>query len=102
MNMKKLMKQAQKMQKDMDEAQSELKEVIVEGSAGGEMVVVKASGQKEILDIKIKEEVVDPSDIEMLEDLILAATKDALNKAEEVANEKMGKFTNGGGFPGMF
>lgn len=98
-NMQKMMKQMQKMQKDMQKAQEELAEKIVEGTAGGGMVTVKANGQKEIIDVVIKEEVVDPEDIEMLQDLVLAATNDALKKIEDLTNETMGQFTKGMNLP---
>lgn len=98
-NMQKMMKQMQKMQKDMAKAQEELAEKTVEGTAGGGMVTVIANGQKEIVDVIIKEEVVDPDDIEMLQDLVLAATNDALKKIEDMTNETMGQFTKGMNLP---
>ncbi len=98
-NMQKMMKQMQKMQKDMAKAQEELAEKTVEGTAGGGMVTVIANGQKEIVEVKIKEEVVDPEDIEMLQDLVLAATNDALKKIEDMTNETMGQFTKGMNLP---
>ncbi|WP_420875149.1 YbaB/EbfC family nucleoid-associated protein [Pseudalkalibacillus hwajinpoensis] len=101
-NMNNMMKQMQKMQKDMAKAQEELKDKIVEGSAGGGMVVVKANGHKEILEVIVKEEVVDPDDIDMLQDLVLAATNDALRNVDELVNKDMGKFTQGLNMPGMF
>lgn len=79
-NMNNMMKQMQKMQKDMAKAQEELGEKTVEGTAGGGMITVIANGHKQILEVKIKEEVVDPEDIEMLQDLVLAATNDALKR----------------------
>ncbi|WP_270182933.1 YbaB/EbfC family nucleoid-associated protein [Alkalihalobacillus sp. CinArs1] len=96
-----MMKQMQKMQKDMAKAQEELKEKTVEGSAGGGMVVVKANGHKEVLEVIVKEEVVDPDDIDMLQDLILAATNDALRNVDELVNKDMGKFTQGLNIPGL-
>lgn len=101
-NMQKMMKQMQKMQKDMQKAQEELSAKEVEGTAGGGMVTVKVNGQKEIIDVNIKEEVVDPEDIEMLQDLVLAATNDALKKIDDLTNETMGQFTKGMNLPGMF
>ncbi|MFZ3591684.1 YbaB/EbfC family nucleoid-associated protein [Bacillus sp. DJP31] len=101
-NMGNMMKQMQKMQKQMAKAQEELGEKRIEGSAGGGMVTVIASGNKEILDVIIKEEVVDPEDIEMLQDLIVAATNDALKKVEELTNNTMGQFTKGMNMPGLF
>lgn len=101
-NMGNMMKQMQKMQKDMAKAQEQLKDETVEATAGGGMVKVIASGEKRILDIQINEEAVDPDDVEMLEDLVLAATNEALSKVDDVVNEKMGKFTKGMNLPGMF
>ena len=101
-NMQKMMKQMQKMQKDMQKAQEELAEKTVEGTAGGGMVTVVVNGQKQVIDVNIKEDVVDPEDIEMLQDLVLAATNDALKKAEELSNNTMGQFTKGINLPGMF
>ncbi|MED3782325.1 YbaB/EbfC family nucleoid-associated protein [Heyndrickxia sporothermodurans] len=100
-NMQNMMKQMQKMQKKMAEAQEELGEKRIEGTAGGGMVTVIVSGHKEIVEVNIKEEVVDPEDIEMLQDLVLAATNDALKKAEELTNQTMGQFTKGLNIPGF-
>ncbi|MBU5215021.1 MULTISPECIES: YbaB/EbfC family nucleoid-associated protein [Heyndrickxia] len=100
-NMQNMMKQMQKMQKKMAEAQEELGEKRIEGTAGGGMVTVVVSGHKEIVEVNIKEEVVDPEDIEMLQDLVLAATNDALKKAEELTNQTMGQFTKGLNIPGF-
>ncbi|HOJ10060.1 MAG TPA: YbaB/EbfC family nucleoid-associated protein [Clostridiales bacterium] len=102
-NMNNLMKQAQKMQKDMAKLQEELEEKTVEASAGGGAITVVASGKKEILEINIKPEVIDPDDLEMLQDLIMAAVNEALRKAEEMVSSEMNKLTGGlGGFPGLF
>lgn len=101
-NMNNMMKQMQKMQKKMMKAQDELHEMTFEASSGGGMVTVSANGKKEIIDIEIKEEVVDPDDIEMLQDLILAATNDVLNQVDEKTNATMGQFTKGLNMPGMF
>ncbi|UYZ01444.1 YbaB/EbfC family nucleoid-associated protein [Peribacillus frigoritolerans] len=101
-NMQNMMKQMQKMQKKMAEAQEELGEKRVEGTAGGGMVTVIVTGHKEIVDVVIKPGVVDPDDIDMLQDLVLAATNDALKKAEEMTNQTMGQFTKGMNLPGMF
>ena len=101
-NMQKMMKQMQSMQKKMAEAQEELGEKKIEGTAGGGMVTVVVTGHKEIVEVTIKPEVVDPDDIEMLQDLVLAATNDALKKAEELTNQTMGQFTKGMNLPGMF
>lgn len=100
-NMQKMMKQMQKMQKDMQKAQEELADKQIEGTAGGGMVTVVVNGQKEIIEVNIKEEVVDPEDIEMLQDLVMAATNDALKKIEELTNETMGQFTKGLNIPGL-
>jgi DNA-binding YbaB/EbfC family protein len=101
-NMNNMMKQMQKMQKQMMKAQEELKDKTVEGTAGGGMVTVTANGHKQVIDIEIKEEVVDPDDIDMLQDLVLAATNDALTKVDEIVNKDMGQFTKGMNLPGMF
>ncbi|WP_409293185.1 YbaB/EbfC family nucleoid-associated protein [Peribacillus sp. SCS-37] len=101
-NMQNMMKQMQKMQKKMEEAQANLGEEKIEGSAGGGMVTVVVSGHKEIIEVNIKPEVVDPDDIEMLQDLVLAATNDALKKADQLTNQTMGQFTKGLNLPGMF
>ena len=103
-NMNNLMKQAQRMQRQMEEKQKELEEKQYSASAGGGAVTVTVSGKKEVLSVKLSEEVVDPDDIEMLEDLIMAATNEALRKVEEETNAVMSKLTGGltgmgGGFP---
>lgn len=99
-NMNNLMKQAQKMQRQMEEKTKELEEKEITASAGGGAVEVTISGKKEVVKIKLAEEVVDPDDIEMLEDLIMAATNEALRKMEEVSSSEMSKLTGGiGGFP---
>lgn len=89
MDMQALMRQAQKMQSDMARAQEELKETVVEGVAGGGMVKVKANCANDILGIEINPEVVDPEDVEMLQDLILAAINDAMAKAGEIAGNRI-------------
>lgn len=99
-NMNNMMKQMQKMQKKMMKAQDELHEMEFEASAGGGVVTVKANGKKEITEIKIEEDVVDPDDVEMLQDLILAATNDVLNQIDEKTNDTMGQFTKGMNLPG--
>ena len=102
-NMNNLMKQAQKMQKQMEEATKELEEKEITAAAGGGAVEVTISGKREVTKVKLAEEVVDPDDIEMLEDLIVAATNEALRKAEEAGAEVMNKMAGGlglgGGFP---
>lgn len=101
-NMGGMMKQMQQMQKKMMKAQDELLEMEFEASAGGGMVIVKANGARDILDVQIKEEVVDPDDIEMLQDLVLAAINDVMKQVEEKTEATMGKFTKGLNVPGMF
>lgn len=97
--MKNMLKQAQKMQRRMMEVQEELDALEVEGVAGGGIVTVKASGKGEIKSLKIDPEAVDPEDVEMLEDTILAAIKDATEKSKRLTEEKMASVT--GGMPGM-
>ena len=99
--MSNLMKQAQKMQKQMMEIQEELADRTVEATVGGGMVTVVANGQQDILSIKIDPEVVDPNDVEMLQDLILAAVNEAHRKAQEMMNQEMGKLTGGLKIPGL-
>lgn len=102
-NIGNLMKQAQKMQQDMAKLQEELKDKTVEATAGGGAITVTATGKKEIKEIIIKPEVVDPDDVEMLQDLIMAAVNEALRQAEEMVNGEMSKITGGlGGMPGLF
>lgn len=98
-NMQNMMKQMQKMQKKMAEAQEELGEQKIDGTAGGGMVTVTITGNKEVVDVKINPEAVDPEDVEMLQDLVLAATNDALKKIEELTNKTMGQFTQGMNLP---
>ena len=101
-NMNNILKQAQKMQENMQKMQEELEAKEVEASVGGGAVTVKANGKKEVIDIAIKPEVVDPDDVEMLEDLVLSAVNEALKKADEETSNKMGKLTGGLNIPGMF
>ncbi|MGC8971311.1 MAG: YbaB/EbfC family nucleoid-associated protein [bacterium] len=96
-----ILKQLQKIQDDMKKTQEELASEIIEGSSGGGKVVVKCNGNQEILEIKISKEVVDPDEVEMLEDLILAAIRDALEKSKSLAEEKMSDFTKRFGIPGL-
>ena len=99
-NMNNLMKQAQRMQRQMEEASKAMEEAEVTTTAGGGAVEVTVSGKKEIVKIKLSPEVVDPDDIEMLEDLIVAATNEGLRKIDEMSEQSMGKITGGmGGFP---
>ena len=100
-NMNQLMKQAQKMQKQMEENQKALEEKEFTATAGGGAVEVTISGKREVTKVKLQEEVVDPDDIEMLEDLIVAATNEALRKVEEESTAVMSKLTGGlGGLGG--
>ena len=94
-NMNQLMKQAQRMQRQMEEAQAQLEETEMTGTAGGGVVEVTVSGKKELTKVKINPEAVDPDDVEMLEDLIMAATNEALRKVDEVSQASMSKFTGG-------
>lgn len=100
-NMNNLMKQAQRMQRQMEEGQKELETKEFSAKAGGGAVEVVVNGKKEIIKVKLSQEVVDPEEIEMLEDLIMAATNEALRVAEEANTEAMSKMTGGlgGGFP---
>lgn len=100
-NVQKMMKQAQKLQRQMLEAQEVLAEERVEGTSGGGMVTVVADGQQNVLEIRISPEVVDPEDVEMLEDLVLAAVSEALRKSRELAEERLGAFTKGMKIPGL-
>ena len=99
-NMQNLMKQAQKMQEEMQAAEKLLDEWEIVGTAGGEAVVVYMNAKKIIDGIEIDESVVDPEDVEMLEDLVLAAIRDGYKKADAVYEEKMGKFSGLGGMGG--
>ena len=96
-NMSNLMKQAQRMQKQMEESTKDLETKEFTATAGGGAVEVTVSGKKEVTRVKLSEEVVDPEDIEMLEDLIVAATNEALRKMEEESQEQMSKITGGMG-----
>ncbi len=98
MNIKKMLKQAQEMQKKL---QQEVEEMTVESSAGGGMVNITMRGNKELLSVKIDPEAVDPDDVEMLQDLIMAAVNEASRKVDEAVQEQMGNMTGGMGFPGL-
>ncbi len=100
MNMNNLMKQAQKMQQKMMQAQEELAEKTLEMTSGGGAVKVVISGKKELKELKINPDVVDPDDVEMLEDLVLSAVNEAIRQADEMYNSEMSKIT--GGMGGMF
>ncbi len=96
-----MMKQAQKLQNKMLKMQEELAGKTVEASSGGGMVNVIANGRQQLVDIRIEKEVVDPDDVEMLQDLVLAAANDALDKAQEMVSGEMGKLTGGMNIPGL-
>ncbi|MDY6822601.1 MAG: YbaB/EbfC family nucleoid-associated protein [Thermodesulfobacteriota bacterium] len=96
-----MMKQAQKLQSKMTKLQEELAEKTVEASAGGGMVKVVADGKQQIVSINIEKEVVDPEDVEMLQDLVIAAVNDALAKSQEMVSGEMSKLTGGMGIPGL-
>jgi hypothetical protein len=100
-NMTQIMKRAQRFQSKMAKVQEEMEQRTVEASAGGGMVQVVANGKQEIVSIRIEPEVVDPDDIEMLQDLIMAAVNDSLGRAKEMVNEEMGKLTKGMNIPGI-
>ena len=99
MNMNNLLKQAQKLQADMEKSQAELEEKEVEASVGGGAVIVKMNGKKEVTDIEIKPEVVDPDDVEMLQDLVLSAVNQAIREIEEIQKSQMSKYTGGMNLP---
>jgi len=96
-----MMKQAQKLQKKMMKTQQELALKTIEASSGGGMVKVIANGAQKIESIVFEKEVVDPEDIEMLQDLVLAAVNDALNKSQEMVSSEMNKLTGGLNIPGL-
>ncbi|MEW6725259.1 MAG: YbaB/EbfC family nucleoid-associated protein [Bacillota bacterium] len=100
--MNKLMKQVQKMQSDMAKLQEELAERTTEGTAGGGMVTAMVNGKNELLELKINPEVVDPEEIDMLQDLIIAAVNDALRRSQEMVSEEMAKISGGMKIPGLF
>jgi hypothetical protein len=97
-----IMKEAQKLQAKMEELQKGLANLRLEGTSGGGMVKATVDGQQNLLEIKIDPEVVDPNDVHMLEDLVVAAINEARRKAQETANEEMKKVTGGLAIPGMF
>ena len=101
-NMNNLLKQAQKFQKQMEDMQKELESKSYEASVGGGAVKVVVNGKKQLSEVTIKPEVVDPDDVEMLQDLVLSAVNEALKQAEEDTNQSMGKLTGGLNMPGLF
>ena len=96
-----VMKQAQKLQAKMQRLQEEMAEKTIETTSGGGMVKVVASGKQQVVSIQIEKEVVDPDDVEMLQDLILAAVNDALLKSQEMVTREMSKLTGGLNIPGL-
>ena len=98
---KQLMRQMEKLQRDMGAAQEELGQLRVEASAGGGAVTAVANGQGELIELRISPEAVDPGDVEMLQDLVLAAVREALEKGRKAQEEKMGSITGGLGIPGL-
>ena len=101
-NMNQILKQAQKMQDNMQKMQQELESKEFEVSVGGGAVTVKVNGKKELLDINMKPEVVDPDDIEMLQDLVISAVNEALRKVDEAQSSQMSKMAGGMNIPGLF
>lgn len=100
-SMNNMMKQVKKMQEQMEKAQAEIEEKEFSSSAGGGMVEATVNGKKEVLSVKINPDVVDPDDVEMLEDLIMVAINDAMTKAANYNEETMGKLTGGINIPGL-
>lgn len=98
-NMQQMLKQAQKMQQNITKLQAELEAREYEATSGGGMVYVKANGKKELLELTIKPEAVDPEDVEMLQDMVMAAVNEVLRTVEETANAEMGKITGGMNLP---
>ena len=101
-NMQSMIKQAQKMQEDMERVQAELEEEVTEVTAGGGVIKIEIKGNREILSIKLDEAVVDPDDIETLEDLIVAAVNEAIKTVDAKSADAMGKVTSGLNMPGLF
>ncbi|HEX2938740.1 MAG TPA: YbaB/EbfC family nucleoid-associated protein [Ruminiclostridium sp.] len=101
-NMNSMIKQAQKMQEEMGKVQQELEEKVYDVTSGGGAVKVTITGKREIKDIELKPEVVDPDDIEMLQDMIVAAVNEAIRKVNDVSEEEMSKVTSGLNMPGLF
>lgn len=101
-NMNSMIRQAQKMQEEMLKAQEELGEKTVDASVGGGAVSVVVNGKKELLEVKIKPEAVDPDDVEMLQDLIVSAVNEAMRKADDMATSSMSRITGGMNIPGLF
>lgn len=102
MNIQEMMRQAQRMQKKLEQVREEAAQKTVEGTAGGGMVVVTANGKNEVQSVQIDKEVVNPDDVEMLQDLIVAATNQAMQRANEMMQEELSKVTGGMPLPGLF
>lgn len=100
-NMGNMMKQVQKMQKEMEKMQADMDEMEIEASAGGGVVTARVNGKKELVSIKIDESIVDPEDVDMLEDLIMAAINEAMRMAEDKMAKEMQKVTGGMNIPGL-
>ena len=100
-NMQQQMQQMQAMQRQMDEVQAQIDEMETSATAGGGAVSVTVNGKKEIKELLIKPDVCDPDDVEMLQDLVIAAVNEALRQMEEISQAEMGKFTSGLGIPGL-
>lgn len=101
-NMNQMMKQVQQIQRKMQETQQQIEQTEYTASVNGGVVEVTANGKKEILNVRIDKEIVDPEDVEMLEDMILTAVNEAIKKVEKDTEEKMGALTGGMNIPGMF
>ena len=101
-NMQQLARQAQKLQQQMTKVQEELEQREYEASAGGGMVTVKVTGKKELVSLEIKPEAVDPDDVEMLQDMVMAAVNEALRTANDTMEREMGRLTGGLNMPGLF
>jgi DNA-binding YbaB/EbfC family protein len=102
MDMQKMMEQAQKMQSQMEQARKDAGDKTVQGTAGGGMVTVTANGRSEVLSVSVEKAVVDPEEIEMLQDLIVAATNQAIQRANDMMQSEVGKITSGLSMPGLF
>lgn len=101
-NYGKMMKQLQEMQQGVAKVQEDLAQERIEATAGGGMVAVAVNGQQEMLEVRIEKEAVDPDDVEMLQDMVLAAANEALRKSRDIATAKLGQLTGGVNIPGLF